>query len=56
MGVEGYKIKMASLEKNIRSKKTLGRPRDKAVLDILEKTLSEKKDDAQLSGGLIATS
>jgi predicted nucleotidyltransferase len=40
---EGYKIKVASLEKIIRSKTALGRPRDKAVLDILEKTLSEKK-------------
>ena len=40
---EGHKIKVASLEKIIRSKKTLGRPRDKAVLEILEKTLSEKK-------------
>ena len=43
MGVEGYNIKVVSLEKNIRSKKTLGRPRYKAVLDILENTLSEKK-------------
>jgi predicted nucleotidyltransferase len=40
---EGYKIKVASLKKIIRSKKTLGRPRDNAVIDILEKTLSEKK-------------
>lgn len=39
---EGYKIKVASLKKIIRSKKTLGRPRDNAVIDILEKTLSEK--------------
>ncbi|CAB1065631.1 hypothetical protein D1BOALGB6SA_10428 [Olavius sp. associated proteobacterium Delta 1] len=27
----------------IRSKKTLGRPRDLAVIEILEKTLDEKK-------------
>lgn len=40
---EGYKLKVASLEKIIRSKKALGRPRDKAVIDILEKTLDEKK-------------
>jgi predicted nucleotidyltransferase len=40
---EGYKIKVASLEKIIRSKKALGRPRDKAVIDILENTLDEKK-------------
>ena len=38
-----YKLKVASLEKIIRSKKTLGRPRDRAVLGILEKTLDEKK-------------
>jgi len=40
---DGYRLKVASLEKIIRSKKTLGRPRDKAVIDILEKTLDEKK-------------
>ena len=31
------------LEKIIRSKKTLGRPRDLAVIEILERTLDEKK-------------
>jgi predicted nucleotidyltransferase len=40
---EGYTLKVASLEKVIRSKKTLGRPRDLAVIEILEKTLDEKK-------------
>jgi len=40
---EGYALKVASLEKIIRSKKTLGRPRDLAVIEILEKTLDEKK-------------
>jgi predicted nucleotidyltransferase len=40
---EGYTLKIASLEKIIRSKKTLGRPRDLAVIEILEKTLDEKK-------------
>jgi len=40
---EGYTLKVASLEKIIRSKKTLGRPRDMAVIEILEKTLDEKK-------------
>lgn len=40
---EGYKMKVASLEKIIRSKKALGRSRDKAVIGILEKTLDEKK-------------
>ena len=40
---EGYELKVASLEKIIRSKKTLGRPRDLAVIEILERTLDEKK-------------
>ena len=38
-----FSLKVASLEKIIRSKKALGRPKDKAVIDILEKTLDEKK-------------
>jgi predicted nucleotidyltransferase len=38
-----YILKVASLEKIIRSKKVLGRPKDKAVIGILEKTLDEKK-------------
>ena len=38
-----YILKVASLEKIIRSKKALGRPKDKAVISILEKTLDEKK-------------
>ena len=38
-----YILKVASLEKIIQSKKVLGRPKDKAVIDILEKTLNEKK-------------
>ncbi|MBW1697664.1 MAG: nucleotidyltransferase [Deltaproteobacteria bacterium] len=40
---EGYPLKIASLEKIIHSKKALGRPRDLAVIEILEKTLDEKK-------------
>ena len=40
---EGYALKVASLEKIIQSKKVLGRTRDLAVIDILEKTLDEKK-------------
>jgi hypothetical protein len=39
---EGYVLKIASLKKIIRSKKALGRPRDKIVIEILEKTLDEK--------------
>ena len=33
-----------TLEYYIRSKKTLSRPRDLAVIEILEKTLDEKKN------------
>ena len=40
---EGYVLKVASLGKIIQSKKALGRPRDMAVIEILEKTLDEKK-------------
>ena len=40
---DAYILKIASLEKIIRSKKALGRPKDKAVISILEKTLDEKK-------------
>ena len=38
-----YSLKVASLEKIIQSKKVLGRDRDIAVMEILEKTLNEKK-------------
>ncbi len=40
---EGHRLNVASLEKIIRSKKKHGRPRDLAVIEILEKTLDEKK-------------
>ena len=40
---EGHNLKIASLEKIIRSKKKLGRSRDLAVIEILEKTLDENK-------------
>ena len=40
---EGFALKVARLEKIIRSKKALGRPGDLAVIEILEKTLDEKK-------------
>jgi len=40
---EGHRLKVASLQKIIRSKKALGRPKDQAVIEILEKTLDEKK-------------
>jgi predicted nucleotidyltransferase len=40
---EGNRLKIASLQKIIKSKKALGRPKDQAVIEILEKTLDEKK-------------
>ena len=40
---DGYKLKLARLEKIIKSKKALGRPKDRAVIYILEKTLDEKQ-------------
>ncbi|OQX08511.1 MAG: hypothetical protein BWK80_48100 [Desulfobacteraceae bacterium IS3] len=47
----GYVLKVASLEKIIRSKKALNRAKDRAVLELLEKTLYEirknKKKTAQ---------
>jgi len=39
----GAPMWIASLEDVVASKKKLGRPRDRAVLDILEKTLNEKR-------------
>ncbi len=39
----GNSLRIASLEKIVRSKRAAGRPRDLAVLEILERTLREKK-------------
>jgi len=39
----GCTMLVASLEDIIRSKRAAGRPRDRAVLEILEKVLDEKK-------------
>jgi predicted nucleotidyltransferase len=39
----GHSLWVANLEDIIASKRAAGRPRDKAVLDILEKTLREKR-------------
>jgi hypothetical protein len=39
----GRELWMASLEDILRSKRAAGRPRDLAVLDILERTLREKQ-------------
>ncbi len=38
-----YTLYIADLMKNIQSKKALGRKRDLAVIDILEKTFEEKE-------------
>ncbi len=49
---EGFPIHVASLAKIIKSKKALDRPRDRAVLEILEKTLHEKNQkQGQRTGG-----
>lgn len=39
----GHELLVADLADIIRSKRAAGRPRDRAVLEILEKTLDEKK-------------
>ncbi|MBI3050108.1 MAG: nucleotidyltransferase [Acidobacteria bacterium] len=39
--IEGIPLRVASLPDIIRSKKAAGRPRDRAVLNVLEKTLEE---------------
>jgi predicted nucleotidyltransferase len=39
--LEGYELLVASLADIIQSKRAAGRPRDRAVLEILEKTLHE---------------
>ena len=41
--IEGVPILVASLEDIIRSKRAAGRPRDRAVLEILENALEETK-------------
>ena len=39
--LDGYELLVASLADIIQSKRAAGRPRDRAVLEILEKTLHE---------------
>jgi predicted nucleotidyltransferase len=43
----GHKLLIATLADIIKSKRAAGRPRDKAVLDILEKTLEQQQDDKE---------
>lgn len=43
----GHLLLVADLADVIRSKRAAGRPRDRAVLDILEKTLHEKKKTSE---------
>ncbi|MCS6952810.1 MAG: nucleotidyltransferase [Bryobacterales bacterium] len=40
---DGYQLLVADLADIVRSKRAAGRPRDRAVLEILERTLREKK-------------
>ena len=46
----GHPPLIASLESIIQSKRAAGRPRDKAVLDILEQTLHEKEETGNPEG------
>lgn len=47
VAMEGSKLLVASLADIIKSKREAGRPKDKAVLDALEKTLGEIEAQAQ---------
>jgi hypothetical protein len=42
--IAGHTLLVANLKDIIASKRAAGRPRDKAVLEILEKTLREKNE------------
>lgn len=44
---EGYKLQVADLKKIIMSKKALGREKDRAVIETLEKTLHEKENQPE---------
>ena len=44
-----YKLKVASLKNIIKSKRAAGRPRDRAIIDILERTLLEKEKQKKKS-------
>ncbi len=46
----GYPLLIARLESIIQSKRAAGRPRDKAVLGILEETLHEKEEARNQKG------
>lgn len=50
MEFAGHKLLVADLADIIRSKRAAGRPRDKAVLDILEKALNEKLAQEKTGG------
>lgn len=49
--VEGVSIAVASLADILRSKRAAGRPRDKAVLEVLEKALEEASRQKSQAGG-----
>lgn len=48
--IEGEVLMVASLDDIIASKRSAGRSKDKAVLDVLEKTLKEIKSQAEQGG------
>jgi predicted nucleotidyltransferase len=52
--IGGHDLWVADLADIITSKRSAGRARDVAVMEILEKTLSEKKQKHQAPGGSIA--
>jgi predicted nucleotidyltransferase len=45
--IEGERLWVAALADIIASKRAAGRPRDRAVLDVLEATLKQKENEAQ---------
>jgi hypothetical protein len=49
--VEGVSIAVASLADILKSKRAAGRPRDKAVLEVLEKALEEASRQKSQAGG-----
>lgn len=50
MVIDGHEILVASLDDIVKSKRAAGRPRDHAVMAVLEQTLDEKKKRAKTEG------
>jgi hypothetical protein len=51
MEIDGMTIRVAALEDIMRSKRAARRPRDLAVLDVLERTLEEAAKSQGKAGG-----